>query len=146
MDDVVRFELYQNPSLVQMGRRSPEYPIKSISMRLYRYTGMWIDINLGNAENNVSSTIGWFNLMVLKFLLKSNNLNFWSSFIRNFNGYPYHEKSFNDEVWINQALMNALTLFILKNKAFVKSILWFIIYEILNASLLHDRPITILCE
>ena len=61
MDDVVRFELYQNPSQAQMGRCSPGHLVKSTYLLVWDC--MWIDINLGNAENNVQPSAGsiwWF--------------------------------------------------------------------------------------
>ena len=44
---------------------------------------------------------------------------FWKSFIRNFDGFPNHGKSYNDEIYVNKLLMQAVDSF--KNIAFVKS-------------------------
>ena len=88
--------------------------ILSLPLLLKLVDEIWVcistDVDVGNAENDLSSTIDFFNLVVSEVSVK---IQFWWSFIRNLIGYPNHEKSFNDEIWINQALMKALTLSIL---------------------------------
>ena len=46
------------------------------------------DVDVGNAENDLSSTIDFFNLVVSEVSVK---IQFWSSFIRDLNGYPNHK-------------------------------------------------------
>ena len=82
---------------------------------------VWIstEVDLGNAENDLSSAIDFFNLVV------SVKIQFWSSFIRNLVGYPNHEKSFNDDHMNKSSFnesVNAVDSF--KNEGFVKSISW----------------------
>ena len=98
--------------------------ILSLPLLLKLVDEIWVcistDVDVGNTENDLSSTIDIFNLVVSEVSVK---IQFWWSFIRNLVGYPNHEKSFNDEIWINQALMKALTVNAVdsfKNKAFVK--------------------------
>ena len=66
--------------------------------------------DFGTNKKDVISTIGWFNLMVSEVFVKTE---FWKSFIRNFDGFPNHGKSYNDEIYVNKLLMQALSLLIL---------------------------------
>ena len=72
--------------------------ILSLPLLLKLVDEIWVcistDVDVGNTENDLSSTIDFFNFVISEVSDKSK---FWSSFIRNLVGNPNHEKSFNDE-------------------------------------------------